>query len=90
MPRYNGGKSVDTPDCFLKAARELSGWALGTHKTERYPNGTLKVTIRLSHRGGFTLPHAPFRTHTNGYHVQRVHSFVQGTKATVWLTVRPD
>lgn len=90
MPHYNGGEPIDTPACFLEAARELSGWALGKHKTERYPNGTLKVTIHLSHRGGFTVPHAPFRAHANGYHVQRVHSFVRGSWATVWLTVCPE
>ena len=82
------GTQIDTPDCVLAAARSLTGWALGTHKALQGPNGKIAVTIHLAHRGGFFVPHAPFR-HARGYDVTRVHSFNSGQTATVWLTLRP-
>lgn len=89
MSRSTGSTPVDTPTCILAAARALPGWALSYHKTERHPDGTLHIVVRLAHRGGIAVPHALFRT-ANGYRVLRLHSFVQGSKATVWLTVRPN
>jgi hypothetical protein len=73
----------------LDAARHLPGWAYRSSTTKPQPDGTLAVTLRLVHRGGIVVDHAPFRTIANGYRVIRVHSHVERGSATVWLTLRP-
>ncbi len=90
MSKSTGSTLVDTPTCVLAAARGLPGWALSYHKTERHPDGTLHVIVRLAHRGGFTVPHASFRARANGYRLLHIHSAVAGGTATVWLTLRLD
>jgi hypothetical protein len=89
MSRATGGTPIDTPRCVLTVARNLSGWALGSHKTESFPDGTIRVTVHLSHRGGIVVPHRPFKQ-MNGFYAVHVHSFVSGSGATLWLTLRPN
>ena len=88
MSRATGSTPTDTPTCVLAAARNLPGWALSYHKTERYPDGTLHVIVRLSHRGAFAVPHTPFKQ-LRHYRTLKVHSFMSGQKASIWLTLRP-
>lgn len=87
MSRSTGTTLIDTPAGVLAAARSLPGWSLGYHKTECQPNGTLIVTVRLFHRGAFTVPHDPFK-HLRGFRTLHVHSFFSGQRAFVWLTLR--
>jgi hypothetical protein len=89
MSRATGGTITPTPSCVLAAARGLPGWALGTHKAERFPDGRIAITLHLSFRGGYVVPHAPFKR-LNGFYAVRVHSFVFGQRATLWLTLRPN
>ncbi len=88
MSRATGSIPTDTPTCVLAAARNLPGWALSYHKTERQADGTLLITVRLSHRGAFGVSHQPFKQ-LRHYHALKVHSFVAGQKASIWLTLRP-
>jgi hypothetical protein len=87
MSKATGGTPIDTPASVLTVARHLPGWALGSHKAESFPDGTIRVTVHLSHRGGIVVPPRPFKA-LNGYHTVRVHSFVSGSGATLWLTLR--
>jgi hypothetical protein len=57
--------------------------------TKPQPDGTLAVTLRLAHRGGLVVDHAPFRAISNCYIVIHVQSYVERGIATVWLTLRP-
>jgi hypothetical protein len=89
MSRATGGRPTPTPACVLAAARGLPGWSLASHQAERFPDGRMTVTLNLSFRGAYAVPHDPFR-HLNGFYAVRVHSFVFGQRATLWLTIRPN
>ena len=87
MSHRDGAQEIDTPACILAIVRHLPGWSLGYHKTECQLNGTLIVTVRLFHRGAFTVPRDSFK-HLRGFQTLRVHSFFSGQRAFVWLTLR--
>jgi hypothetical protein len=85
-----GYTAVDTPPAVLEIARSLPGWALGHHQAVRDPDGTLSVTLTLSHRGGLVVPDQRFRELPRSqFWVLREHSYVQHGVATVWLWLRP-
>jgi hypothetical protein len=83
-----GYTAVDVPTTVLDAARSLSGWALGYRQAVLNPDGTLSVTLKLEHRGGLVVSHSALQKAIQGYRVRSIHSYVQHSQATVWLSLR--
>jgi hypothetical protein len=86
-----GVTPLDTPPAVLAVARCLPGWAYASSFTTQDAKGRVTCELRLAFRGGFAVPHAPFRA-INGvdaidgaWRVTHVHSHVSGGAATVWL-----